>query len=211
MLPVAGLYGSPDPAINDTPCKPTFNDASPASVVKDTPIIKLVFTMDSRPDDPEADTLFYPARKLRWTDFRGTPSLRGPSAAVAFTSFAYEGRSRLQRDTLQITLTLQVFFIRSASWARAGIMDSYALGHEQLHFDITYLVAQRFKQRIRSLALTRDDYDSMIQYEYLEAFREMNRLQEEYDGETRNGVNAAAQQEWMTRVSRELEAVKALP
>ncbi len=90
-------------------------------------------------------------------------------------------------------------------------MDSYSLGHEQLHFDITYLVAQRFKQRIRRLPLTRDDYDSMIQYEYLEAFREMNQLQDEYDGETRNGTNTSAQQEWRTRISHELETVNAQP
>ena len=167
--------------------------------------------MDNRPDTPEADTLFYPTRKLRWTDFRGAPPLHGPSAAVSFTSFSYEGHSLLKHDTLQITLTLQVFFVRSASWARAGIMDSYSLGHEQLHFDITCLVAQRFKQRIRTLPLTREDYDSMIQFEYLEAFREMNRLQDEYDGDTRNGTNAAAQFDWQKRIARDLEMASGLP
>jgi hypothetical protein len=167
--------------------------------------------MDRRPDDPGSDTIFYPARKLRWTDFRGTPSMRGPSAAVAFTSFAYEGSSLLRKDTLQITLSLQVFFIRSASWVRSGNMDSYSLAHEQLHFDITYLVARRFMQKVRQLPLTRDDYDSMVQYEYLESFREMNRLQEEFDGETRHGTIVSAQQEWIAKVGRELEAMNGLP
>jgi hypothetical protein len=175
------------------------------------PVIKVVFVMDSRPDDPSSDTIFYHARKLRWTDFRGTPSMRGPSAAVAFTSFAYEGGSLLRKDTLQITLTLQVFFIRSASWVRSGNMDSYSLAHEQLHFDITYLVARRFMQKVRQLPLTKDDYDSMIQYEYLESFREMNRLQEDFDGETRHGTIVSAQQEWIAKVTRDLEAMNALP
>ncbi len=175
------------------------------------PIVKVVFVMDKRPDDPGSDTIFYPARKLRWTDFRGTPSMRGPSAAVAFTSFAYEGSSLLRKDTLQITLRLQVFFIRSASWVRSGNMDSYSLAHEQLHFDITYLVARRFMQKIRQLPLTKEDYDSMIQYEYLESFREMNRLQDDFDGETRHGTIVSAQQEWIAKIGRELKAMNGLP
>lgn len=163
--------------------------------------------MDNRPDDPTSDTLFYPARKLTWSDFKGTPSLRGPSAAVAFTSFAYEGSSLLRKDTLQITLTLQVFFIRSASWVRAGNMDSYSLAHEQLHFDITYLVARRFMNKIRQLPLTKEDYDSMIQYEYLESFREMNRLQDDFDGETRHGTVISAQLDWNRKIARDLEEI----
>lgn len=175
------------------------------------PMVKVVFVMDKRPDDPASDTLFYPARRLNWSDFRGTPSLRGPSAAVAFTSFSYEGSSLLRRDTLQITLTLQVFFIRSASWVRAGNMDSYSLAHEQLHFDITYLVAKRFMKKVRELPLTKEDYDSMIQYEYLESFREMNRLQEDFDGETRHGTVISTQLEWNKKVARDLEEINAKP
>ncbi|GAA0531431.1 hypothetical protein LX66_1131 [Chitinophaga japonensis] len=174
-------------------------------------VVQVAFKMAGPPDDPASDTLFYPTRKLRWSDFRGTPSMRGPSAAVAYTSFAYEGGSRLYKDTLRITLTLQVFFVRSASWVRAGNRDAYSLAHEQLHFDITCLVAQRFRQKILALPLTRDDYDSMIQYEYLESFREMNRLQEAFDEETRHGANAAVQQQWTDRVARELKAAGTTP
>ncbi len=115
---------------------------------------------------------------------------------MAFTSFSYEGSSLLRKDTLQITLSLQVFFIRNASWVRAGNMDSYSLAHEQLHFDITYLVARRFMRKVRDLPLTKEDFDSMIQYEYLESFREMNRLQEDFDGETRHGTVISAQLDW---------------
>jgi len=184
-------------------------EARPAT--GDATIVQVVFKMAAPPDDPASDTLFYPTRKLRWSDFRGTPSMRGPSAAVAYTSFAYEGGSRLYKDTLRITLTLQVFFVRSASWVRAGNRDAYSLAHEQLHFDITCLVAQRFRQKIQALPLTRDDYDSRIQYEYLESFREMNRLQEAFDEETGHGAHAAVQRAWADRVARELKAAGMTP
>lgn len=193
LLPIAGV-----------------NNGAPSGE-KRPPVVKVVFVMDNRADDPASDTIFYPARRLNWSDFRGKPSPRGPSAAVAFTSFSYEGGSLLKNDTLQITLNLQVFFIRSASWVRPGNMDSYSLAHEQLHFDITYLVAKRFMNKVRQLPLTKEDYDSMIQYEYLESFREMNRLQEDFDGETRHGTLLSAQLEWNAKVARDLEELNATP
>jgi len=90
-------------------------------------------------------------------------------------------------------------------------MDSYSLAHEQLHFDITYLVARRFMNKVRELPLTKEDFDSMIQYEYLESFREMNRLQEDFDGETRHGTVISAQLEWNKKVARGLEEINASP
>lgn len=179
-----------------------------AGTQKETPpttVIKVVFTPDRRPEDPDSDSLFYqPHRKLRWSDFKATPPLRGPSAAVSYTSFAYEGHSLHKKDTLQITLTLQVFFVKSASWAKSFAKDNFSLEHEQLHFDITWLVALRFQQRIKSMELTAEDFDSIIQYQYIESFREMNRLQEAYDRETNNGQDPGAQQKWKRTVGEAL-------
>lgn len=180
----------------------------PASPRKDLPpatVIKVVFFPDRRPEDPTSDSLFYqPYRKLRWSDFKAAPPLRGPSAAVSYTSFAYEGSSLHRKDTLQINLILQVFFIKSASWAKSFIKDDYALEHEQLHFDITWLVALRFQQRIKSMELSTEDYDSIIQYQYIESFREMNRLQEMYDRETNHGQDSLAQKRWKTNIGEAL-------
>lgn len=168
-------------------------------------VIKVVFQPDRRPEDPDADSLFYqPHRKLQWTDFEAIPPMRGPSAAVSYTSFAYEGSSLLKKDTLQINLTLQVFFIKSASWVKSFARDAYSLEHEQIHFDITWLVALRFQQRIKNMELTAEDFDSIIQYQYIESFREMNKLQEAYDRETNHGQNPAVQQKWKRTVGEAL-------
>lgn len=175
-------------------------------------VIQLNF--EERQDDtcPVSDTIFYtPNRKLQWDDFLATPSPFGPSAAVAYTSFAYDGNSNLVNDTLRITLRLQVFFIKSASWVRSDAKTSYALAHEQLHFDITRLVVERFKQKLRQTALNRDDYDSIIQYQYLQSFREMNRLQYKFDQETNHGLNPAAQLRWRDKVNVGLRNNGVLP
>ncbi|MBS0025834.1 hypothetical protein ACTJJ0_09775 [Chitinophaga sp. 22321] len=175
-------------------------------------VIQLSFDETPVPLSPDSDTIFYdPARKLQWDDFRAQPSPAGPSAAVAYTSFAYDGNSNLVNDTLRITLRLQVFFIKSASWVRPEARNNYALAHEQLHFDITRLVVERFKQKLRQTALNRDDYDSIIQYQYLQSFREMNRLQYKFDQETNHGLNPAAQIRWRDKVNVGLKNNGVLP
>ncbi|GAA3946859.1 hypothetical protein GCM10022209_48900 [Chitinophaga oryziterrae] len=169
----------------------------PSHIKPVTQVIKVTFLPDRRPENPNSDSLFYhTSRKLRWSDFKAIPPMRSKSAAVSYTSFAYEGNSLHKKDTLLLNLTLQVFFIKSASWSKPIVMDAVGLAHEQLHFDITWLVALRFQQRIKTMPLTIEDYDSIIQYQYLESFREMNRLQEAYDDETNHGQNPAAQAKW---------------
>ena len=68
--------------------------------------------------------------------------------------------------------------VRGMSWVIPPAQDAYGLSHEQLHFDITKLVVERFKKKIAAMkADLVIDLNSMIQYEYLESYREMNQLQ----------------------------------
>lgn len=178
------------------------------SLMSAPPVIKVVFVPDTRPENSQSDTLFYHAeRKLQWSDFQASPPAHPKSGAVSYSSFAYEGRSIRKKDTLYINLTLQTFHIKSASWVTPAVKDDYSLAHEQLHFDITWLVALRFRKKVIQMELTADDYDSMIQYEYIESFREMNRLQEAYDSETSHGINHTAQDRWQQAIADSLKAL----
>ncbi|ASZ10390.1 hypothetical protein KTO58_23730 [Chitinophaga pendula] len=159
-------------------------------------ILKLSFSIDSITLSADGDTIMYPSRPLQYHDFPVRTSASGTSAAVSFTSFSYTGSSMRRKDTLQVQLSLQVFFVKSGSWMRPDARSNYTLTHEQLHFDITWLVAMRFRQKILDAALSLDDYDSYIQYEYLESFREMNQQQERFDRDTRHGLDPSAQKRW---------------
>ncbi len=169
-------------------------------------VVKVVFVEDSRPEDERSDTLFYHQRTVEARDYRGKARPGSKSEAVSFTSFAFDGGTRRFRDTLEIRLVLQVFWVKSASWTRTMPPSYHTLEHEQIHFDITRLVAERFRKKIVSLPLTMEDHDSRIQYEYLESFREMNRLQEQFDDEVHSGQNAARQAEWRNRIRQALLA-----
>ncbi|MCB2378952.1 hypothetical protein LGH70_15230 [Hymenobacter sp. BT635] len=162
--------------------------------------LRLRFTDATEQTQP--DTLFYdPARPLRFADFTAPPRT-GPYAAAVFPSFAYAGQPRVVHGVLQLDLQLKVFVVRSSSWAAS--QDAYTLNHEQRHFDLVKLVAERFKRRLTPERMNLQDYNSILQYEYLVAFQEMNRLQEQYDAETRGGQDTAAQESWNQRIEREL-------
>lgn len=166
--------------------------------------LKIVFKEITAPD--KADTIFYSVKRpLIWADFQGQknrPSSR--YAAAVFTSFAYEGHSYPKDDDLILEIGLKIFMVKSMSWALSEARNAGTLRHEQLHFDITRLVVERFKKNLESGELTIEDYDSEIQYQFLQSFREMNTEQENYDRATDHGLNNAAQAEWERKISKEI-------
>ncbi|MCO4294740.1 hypothetical protein NF867_17895 [Solitalea sp. MAHUQ-68] len=154
------------------------------------------------------DTLFYnPQRLLVWSDFKAAPRATSSYSAAAFTGFGYTGKIRYSNDTAIIAIRLEVYFIKPFSWVHENSKNNYALAHEQRHFDITYLITERFKQRLLETDLDAD-YDSIIQYQYIQAYREMNRLQEKYDNETRHGLIESEQERWERQVKAWLDGIK---
>ncbi|MBT2556332.1 hypothetical protein J7E24_00895 [Hymenobacter sp. ISL-91] len=161
------------------------------------------FRYDTRQTEP--DTLFYdPARPLVWTDFTGTPRSKGKYAAAVFPSFGYRTRPRVRQGVVVLDIELQVYVVRTSSWVAEGQRTAYSLNHEQRHFDIVRLVAERFRRKVGPDSLTVADYQSILGWQYLDSFREMNRLQDQYDQETAGGTNAAAQARWNQRIEAEL-------
>lgn len=152
-----------------------------------------------------ADTVFYdPERPLRWEDFTGRP-VGGKYAAQVFPSFGYGGPSEVIGGYIHLNLNMKVYVLKENSWVRAGANNAYALSHEQRHFDIVKLVVERFQKRIAAMKLPVVDYGGIIAYEYIETFREMNRLQDQYDSETQHGLNPLAQERWNARIAKELQ------
>lgn len=154
-----------------------------------------------------ADTVFYSTqRPLVWDDFKARPRANRFAAEV-FPTFSYKGDSWIEDGYVHLQLQLKVFVLKNSSWGREGSKDAYGLNHEQRHFDLVKLVAERFKQKVLELSLQPDDYDGLIGYQYLEFFREMNRLQEAYDGETAHGMNEVAQERWNKKIEEELRTL----
>ena len=154
------------------------------------------------------DTVFYTSKRpLQWNDFKAAPTKTSRFSATVFPSFGYEGESKVVDGIIHLNLTLKVYMLKSSSWVKEGFKDPYGLNHEQRHFDIVKLVAERFKQKIKPEMLSVADYNSIIQYQFIESYREMNKLQDAYDEETRHGIDKAAQERWNQQLERELKAI----
>ncbi|SOE22860.1 hypothetical protein SAMN06298216_3263 [Spirosomataceae bacterium TFI 002] len=156
-----------------------------------------------------SDTLFYNNGKLSWTNFKAEPRSTSRFSAAIFPSFNIRSTYVMENGFLKATIYPSVYMVENMSWVKQDAINSYSLGHEKLHFDITYLAAQRLLKVLQNVkANTVRDLQSFIQYEYLEAFRYMNRMQDLYDEETKHGINEDAQIQWAARIKSELAAIQ---
>lgn len=155
-------------------------------------------------EKPEGDTIYYSAgRRLTWDDFQSEiPNSRYD--AQVFPTFGYSEHVEVKNGIVYVKLLIKVALPKSASWVKDGSRNDYTLNHEQRHFDIARIAASHFIQKITAQKLLPADFEGTINVEYLEAYREMNAMQKEYDNDTRHGSDAAAQQRWNERLSRKL-------
>ena len=156
----------------------------------------------------DRDTIYYETRKVNWDDFRGRPASVSRYGAAIFSNFGYHSSFKVSKGLIQAFIETRTYMVRGMSWANETAKTDYSLAHEQLHFDITKLVVERFKKKVKAMrAESIEDLNSMIQYEYLESYREMNRLQKEYDDETRHSLDTFKQAEWAQKVKMWLSEV----
>lgn len=179
-----------------------INGGKSEALVKGVKIIFLPETTENT-----GDTICYHSRKVTWEDFKGKPTNSHYGAAI-FTNFAYFASFRIIDGYIIATIQSKTYMVRGMSWVTSAARDNYSLSHEQLHFDITKLVVERFKKKIAAMqADLVIDLNSMIQYEYLESYREMNKLQNQYDYETQHSINRRTQAEWEEKVTKWLKEV----
>lgn len=151
----------------------------------------------------DKDTVFYSSdRPLTWDDFKGRPRFNNYAASI-FASIGYESSSTVEKGEIVVDLVFKTYMLKSSSWVRSG-NNSYGLNHEQRHFDIAKIVTERLKNTLKALPLEPHNYERKVSYHYLEAFREMNQMQEDYDLETSNGTNGSAQQRWNEKIDSTL-------
>jgi hypothetical protein len=172
----------------------------------------VVWDGEYRPGEETDDTIYYsPLRPLQWRDFTGHPPPGAHrNAAVTYSSFGFTGSAVTHHDTLEVHLQLQVFFVKSASYViPAALPGPDALAHEQLHFDLTRISAAHFQQLVleNKKDIQPEDADSYIQYQYLEAFRYMNHIQDQFDSETQHGTNKAEEAKWAAFVHQQLRVI----
>jgi hypothetical protein len=152
-------------------------------------------------DQLEGDTIYYAtSRPLTWSDFKSKRRASNKFAAMVMPNFGYEQDEEILNGVINVTITLKTFLAKSDCWLGSPYKDDYILNHEQRHFEIAKIVTEHFRKQIQQASLNPDTYEAVINMQYLDSYRYMNKLQKDYDKETSNGLNQSAQHNWNKRI-----------
>jgi hypothetical protein len=182
----------------------TWMDQQAGTNVKLAKGVKVTFK--DYEEKSEGDTIYYSVnRPLTLDDFKSKIPVRRFDAEV-FPGLGYDEHKEIINGIIHVSVAMKVYLPKSASWVREGSRNDYTLNHEQRHFDIVKIVAEHFKQKINATNLTVDNYEGIINFEYLESYREMDNMQKQYDAETRHGDDQSAQSQWNEKIDKELKS-----
>ena len=162
--------------------------------------------MENKTIKPNSDTIYYDFnRKLTWADFQGKPDINHFGGAVTASGFAFNSDMSFDGKNIDINIGVYSFFIKHDSWKKANINSDYHLLHEQHHFDITRIGAQKFIQAIQQAKFTKDNYQTLLNHIFNKVYDENIALQNRYDLETKNSIDSTKQLEWNRKIATELE------
>jgi hypothetical protein len=165
--------------------------------------VKIIFS--DYTEKPESDTIYYAAsRPLTWNDFQGKIQHNTPYAAGVMPSIGYSQHAKVVNGTIFVYIDMKTSLPKSTCWARPFAKDDFNLNHEQRHFDVAHIIAGQFKQKILSQQLTPDNYEAIINMQYLDSYRDLYEMQKAYDKETGNGTRQQTQQEWNEKIDKQL-------
>lgn len=184
-----------------------FNDWVKSNTAVNHKLAKgLKFSFTNYTESAEGDTIYYsPTRPITWNDFQSRYKPLITANATVMPGFGYEIEQEVVDGIINVNVQLKVYLPKSASWADSYGRDAYALNHEQRHFDITKIIAEQYKQKILAKNLNPDNYEAFILMQYLDSYRDMDKMQKAYDNETNHSRNSMAQQEWNARIDNELK------
>jgi predicted secreted Zn-dependent protease len=111
----------------------------------------------------------------------------------------------------ELSLSISVFLLISRKkipGKKPEINSAYHLLHEQHHFDITRLGAERLIEELAKAEFTEENYRSMLNSIFEKTYRENNQLQLQYDGETSHSLNTEKQKEWNDRIATAMKKLE---
>lgn len=156
---------------------------------------------------PSSETIYYTSSNpLTWNDFKGKPDNNSVAAAITASGFGYKADFKSSGTKSQLNIGIYCYFNKKSSWVKPGKTTDYILAHEQHHFDISFLAAGVFLEKLKAAGITRQNYNAILPKLYNECVALMNKMQNEYDSQTKNGQLKDKQAQWNDYVSAKIKA-----
>jgi hypothetical protein len=171
--------------------------------------VSVTVVMDNKQSDPKSDMIYYDFnRPLTWADFQGKPDPNHFGGAVTASGFSFNSQIDYDDNKANLVIHVYTFFSKERSWEKPNVSSDYHLTHEQHHFDITRLGAEKFVSELKKAHFTVDNYKTLINSIFNKVYKENNELQVQYDAETMNSIDTAKQLEWNRKITEELNKIK---
>ena len=169
--------------------------------------VNIEYTVDI--PNPTGKLIFYnPGDLLTIAAFAGDTEIN--SSAVAITSSGFAFKAGFKNAGGKATLIIKIYcsLNKQMSWMKPAGKNEYILQHEQQHFNISYLGAMEFMQQLNAAIFTIDNYNKLIEKLYNQSSKNLEELQQAYDGETHNGIIKEKQKYWNEKINKRLSTIK---
>jgi len=143
-------------------------------------------------------------QKLKWSDFRGKVPPDAVPAATTASGISYKYSANLLHHEVELDFEVNAYFYPEESWYKPAVCDTFILGHEQLHFDISELFARKMRGRLRNTTFS-ENVKQEVRDIYQETLKELEAMQDRYDWETNFSRNREAQLRWNARIKEALQ------
>ena len=87
-----------------------------------------------------------------------------------------------------IFFILEKYFDKLKSWVKPGKESDYALRHEQNHFNVSYIATNKFVKTLKAAKFTTQNYNQLLNELYKQSMNDLQTMQNDYDGQTQNGI-----------------------
>lgn len=151
---------------------------------------------------------YNPARKLTWNDFKGKVSPANPNElAMTASGFGFTYTASADESSMDVSVSIYCYLSKKDSWVKPEGRNDYVLNHEQRHFDLTYIFAKRFAEKLSTSSFNRTNFEAGYDRLYAQYSKQLNDAQVRYDAETTHGINKQEQEAWNKQIDMWLKEV----
>ncbi|MCV6628708.1 MAG: hypothetical protein OIF50_02500 [Flavobacteriaceae bacterium] len=141
-------------------------------------------------------------QKLLWKNYCAHPNHKARAVALTSCGITYEFEAYMDPrfDFVTVDSKIKASFYPEKSWVKKGQASEAILEHEQLHFDLTEIYADKFRRIVAGTQFSSNVKEEM-QSIFLSIKKELDSVQTFYDLETNFSRNRINQELWERKVT----------
>ena len=134
---------------------------------------------------PKNEVIYYNKDvSLLWDNFKGMPNREGIVAALTVSGFGYNANIKTTNGKGELNISVYCYFNLNKSWVKPEKNTAYILTHEQHHFDISFLAAAIFMDKLIAEAKKHYNTNGMLAADFDQA--EIKKFETNYQSDTWN-------------------------